>query len=156
MKLRDEVIEALRREGFRVDPAKPWVTPKPVEDCRILVSVNRVEAVQGAMYRYLGLDEEEREMYGMALTAEITLSLLSPKALGGEGGEQFAQQTAGVLLGGIEGMPLKSILWGETGYDPVRDCFMTELRLTANVMARAVKEEEIIRLERFEFRPNYE
>lgn len=156
MNLRDEVIKHLVEAGFDARPARPWVTPRPVEACTILVAVSRMEAVQGAMYRYLGLDEEDRELYGMALTAEIKLSLLSPKAQGGEGGEQFAEQVAAALLRGIQGMPLRNVLWGETGYDPVRDSFVTELRLTAGVMARALKEEEMIRLERFEFRPNYE
>lgn len=156
MKLRDKVIEALTAEGFDARPAKPWVTPRPVESCMILAAVRRVEAVQGAMYRYMGLDDGDREMYGMALTAEITLTLLSPKSQGGEGGELFAGQVAAALMQGIGEMPLKNILWGETCYDPLRDSFMTQVQVTVNVLARAVKEEETIRLERFEFRPNYE
>lgn len=156
MKLRDSVIDALSGAGFQAQPAKPWVTPRPVEENTILAAVSRVEAVQGAMYRYLGLDEEDREQYGMALTAEIKLCLLTPKSQGGEAGEAFAGAVTAALLEGIEGLPLKNLLWGETRYDPVRDSFLTELCVALNVVAKARKEEEVIRLERFEFRPNFE
>lgn len=156
MKLIDSVISLLREAGIPARAAKPWNSPGPVVENTLHAAVSRVRAVQGAMYRYLGLDEEDREMYGMALTAGIKLTLLSPKKLGGEGGETFAGNVAEVLMEGIGGIPIKELSWGETQYDPVRDCYVTESFMELNVIARGVKEEEIIHLERFEFRPNFE
>lgn len=156
MKLIDSVVTGLREMGIPAQAAKPWSIPGPVEENTAQAAVKRVKAVQGAMYRYLGLDENDREMYGMALMAEIKLSLLSPKKLGGDGGETFAGTVTGALMEGIDGIPLKELRWEETRYDAVRDCFVTELYVEVNMTARAVKEEEIIRLERFELRPSFE
>lgn len=156
MKLIDSVITGLREMGIPAQRAKPWNIPGPAEENTALAAVSRVKAVQGAIYRYLGMDENDREMYGMALTAEIKLSLLSPKKQGGEAGETFAGTVTAALMEGINGMPLKELRWEETRYDALRDCFVTELYLEVNMIARGVKEEEIIRLERFELRPNYE
>ena len=156
MRLIDSVISLLREAGLPARAAKPWNSPGPVEENTLHVAVSRIRAVQGAMYRYLGLDEEDREMYGMALNAGIKLTLLSPKKQGGEGGETFAGTVAETLMEGIGGLPIKELSWEESRYDANRDCFMTEIFMELNVIARGVKEEEIIYLERFEFRPNYE
>lgn len=155
MGLRDKILEALTGAGFSAQPARPWAVPRPVETNLILVGVSRMEALQGAHYRYLGLDEDGEERYGMALTGEVNLSLLSPKELGGEEGETFAGNVTAALLAGINGLPVEKISWGETRYDAYRDCFLTVMTLKVRVLALAAKQDEEFRLERLELRPSY-
>lgn len=156
MKLRDVALDALKAAGFTAVAAKPWVTPTPVERNTIAVGVKHLEAVQGAVYRYLGLDEMDRECYGMALTAKIGLTLLTPKRAGGQAGEDFADEVMGCLLMGIEGLPVGEISWEQVAYDPVRDSFCSQITVTARVIAKGVKTDTEIRLESLEIRPSYE
>lgn len=156
MKLRDVILDALKAAGFTAVAAKPWVTPRTVEENTIAVGVKSLEAVQGAVYRYLGLDEMERECYGMALTAKIGLSLLTPKRSGGQAGEEFADAVLDSLLLGIEGFPVGEVRWEQPVYDPVRDSFCSEVTVTARVLAKGVKTDTEIRLESLEIRPSYE
>lgn len=156
MKLRDVILDALKASGFTAVAARPWATPRPVEENTIAVGVKSLEAVQGAVYRYLGLDDMDREWYGMALTANIGLSLLTPKYSGGQAGEEFAEEVLDCLLLGIEGFPVGEIHWEMPTYDPVRDSFCSEVTVTARVLAKGVKTDTEIRLESLEIRPSYE
>ena len=155
MKLRDNMIEALTAAGITAQAAKLWKAPRAVEKNTVAVAVTRLRAVQSAMERYLGTDDQGRERYGMALTAEVTLSLLSPKDQGGQGGEDFAEEVVNLLLQGVEGFPVGEIEAGSVNYDPGRDSFLSEVKVTASVMAYGVKEETEIRFEKIVIQPSY-
>lgn len=148
---------ALREAGFEVELSRPWNRADLMEREKICISVKKLTAIQGAAYRYLGTDETGAERYGMALTMEAALTLLSPKENGGSGCEEFLERVLFQLMQGVQGLPVAEISCGDARYDGLRDCFSAEILIQSRVMAYGSKaEEETMDITEFKILPAYQ
>lgn len=86
-------------------------------------------------YQYLGCSASGAECYGVKLTVEFKLSLLTPKSSGGEGAEAFGEQVMDSLLSELGALALSEISLGQAEYDGVRDCFRQSLQAKTSVFA---------------------
>lgn len=148
-KLKQMLLAQLAENGVLTEAGKEWRPGKLVEEKGAFLSLRQATAEQGALCRYLGCDAHGAEVYGMRMEIEFALVLLSPKAGGGAGAEEFAEQVFDGLLNASGNLGLREISCGEAGYDSLRDCFRQEIRAKCLVMAYATKTDEGMCLEEF-------
>lgn len=148
-KLKESLMEALRNAGLTVEAGGLWRMGAPVKQEKVCVQLLKTTAEDGAVHRYLGLDEQERELYGMQLKVEFALVMLTPKTGGGEGAEAFSETVMDLLLSGVTDMPILGIWLEEAVYDGVRDCFSQKIRVETMAMACGAVEDGTLRLEDF-------
>ena len=133
--LKAMIRQALEQEGYQVMDAMPWKNCGIVQEPKICISIKRLSAADGACYKYLGLDENGRERYGMLLKMEAMLTILSPKAGGQKMCQEYLEQVFFSLLRGIPGFPVMALDSTEISYHQVRDCFQTAILAETTVMA---------------------
>lgn len=156
--LKSIIGNALRDAGFHVAEGMPWSRVEFLDREKISVSIKSLSAEQGAIYRYLGLDENGEERYGMALRMETELRLQSPKSAGGAGCETFLERVFLALLSGIQGFPVSELQCGGVRYDSTRDCYRAEIGAACRVLAYGNKQkpEEEITLTGFRIQATYQ
>lgn len=148
---------ALKEAGFSVADGMPWSRIEFLDREKIGISIRGLSAEQGAVYRYLGMDENGQERYGMALKMETELSLQTPKADGGAGCERYLETVLMALLAGVEGFPVGGIQCGAVRYDGTRDCYQADIQVTSRVLAYGNKKpEEEITLQGFRILASYQ
>lgn len=148
-KLKASLMEALRSAGLTVEAGGLWRMGAPVKQEKVCVQILKTTAEDGAAHRYLGLDAQEQELYGMKLTVEFALVMLTPKTGGGEGAEAFAETMLDLLLSGAADMPIYGMTLEGAAYDETRDCFSQRLRVETSVMAIGAVNDGTLQLENF-------
>lgn len=153
-KLRKLLEETLRAGGLPVETGSLWRMGAPVKQGKVCVRLLRAEGEAGAVYHYLGTDEQGQEKYGMRLTVEFALVTLSPKHEGGEGAEAFGERVLELLLAAAGSIPVLRIEVEEAAYDSVRDCFTQRLRVKTAVLVCGTVEDGAMALEGFRLTAN--
>lgn len=151
-KLKLRLMEALREAGVTLEEGGAWKLGGMVSEEQAYLSLARIRAAQAGAFGYLGMDQEQREIYGMELTVEMRLSLLSPKAGGIPGAERYGEMMLGGLLGCAGQLYLEEISCQSPEYDGTRDCYRQEILVKTRALAQGIREEEQFLVEDFRLR----
>lgn len=148
-KLKSRIAEALSTAGLTVEAGGIWRMAVPVKTEKVCLRILKATAEDGAIYRYLGLNDQGEEQYGMKLTVDFGLVMLTPKSGGGDGAEEYAETVMDLLLTGIGSLKILNISLEEAAYDSVRDCFSQEIRMRIMVLACGTVTDSTVQLEDF-------
>lgn len=140
-------MEALKDCGIPVEQASPWQPGTPVKESRAYLDI--LTAKTQGEYQYLGCSATGEECYGVRLTVEFRLRLLTPKSFGGEGAEAFGEKVLDGLLSALGALALSEISLGQTEYDGLRDCFLQTVQAQTRVFAWGSAEESYPLLSQF-------
>ncbi len=154
-KLKDILVQALTDAGFRAQAGGLWRMGEPLKEPKVAVSLRRAQVEQGAVWGYLGMDEQGEERYGVGLTVVFLLTILSPKSGGVPEAEALSQRVMEQLLYGQTGVAIRSMVLDQAEYDSVRDCVSQNIQVETGVLAWGQKQEAVFRVEDFRFRSQF-
>ena len=151
-RMKKAVLAALRQAGYQAEAGLAWRRGSPLEREKICVCIQRVQTIENAVSCYQGTDDQGQERFAVELELELSLKLLTPREVGGEGCEQFGQMVFGQLLTGVDGFPVESVAMGESSYDSVRDCFTAEIRTVSRVVTYVARTDSSTLIEDIEIK----
>ena len=152
LELKEKLRQILQDAGISADNSGNWKLGDLLLENHAYISLRQVTAEQGAMYRYLGCDEDGSEIYGMLLTVKFAVVLLTPKAYGGYGAEEFAEEAMNAILMASGQLGARDVVCSEAGYDSLRDCFRQEILVESRVLAYGTETDSGILLTGFRIR----
>ena len=126
--VRDAVLEALRRAGVAAVPAFEGAAkryPGAVAAVDVAVGAGRAAGLGGYLGRRGDAEQGlDREVYGMQLETEITLSVRAERAAECETAMETAAQT--LLRGLPSGLRLEKMSWSGIAWDRTTGMFVRE------------------------------
>lgn len=130
------VLTALEEAGIPAMKRLPSPMMPRLTGPRAAVGFESIKAAQGAAYDYLGTEETEEygqvERYGRRMEAVLLVRVFAPD------GAEVGDKVALALARGFDGVTVKDISAKMAGFDPVADCFVTEVRAEISAYLYAV------------------
>ena len=109
------------------------------------VGLKAAKASDGTMFSYLGKtvrNEEELELYGRELEAEIFLETFCPRRLGAENCMQQTNAIVQLLSEPVNGVSLTEFTVGGCGFDELADAFTMTVTADVRAYLYALSEED--------------
>ena len=122
VELTEAFVAALTAAQIHARSARPAELAPRLKHSAVAVGVKTLESTPGGFSAYLGI-QDGREVYGMRLKATVSLDVMSPTATGAEACRREADRVSDVLLRGVVGVSIRSLIAHDPAYDPTEDCF---------------------------------
>lgn len=137
------VLTALEEAGIPAIERLPGGVMPRLTAPRAAVGLESIKAAPGAAYDYLGTeytdDRGDVERYGRRMDAVLLVRVFAPQ------GSEVGSKVCMVLAGGFPGVTVKEISASMAEFDPVADCFVTQVRaeVSAYLYAQSDSDEEL-------------
>lgn len=136
------VLTALEEAGIPAIRRLPGGSMPRLTGPRAAVGLESIKAAPGAAYDYLGTEYSDEfgdvERYGRKMDAVLLVRVFAPD------GASVSSRVCTVLMGGFDGVTVKDISASMAEFDPVADCFVTEVRadVSAYLYAQSASDED--------------
>lgn len=138
----EQMVQALNLAGLHAIAAMPKTVAPRLTAPVVAVETAGASCTQAGMYRYLGMAEDGREMYGRRLEAVLRLEIFSPKAAAGDGVRKAVGQVMNVLLDGIPALSMGEITVEESSFNTACDCFTCAVRVPVSALVYATASDD--------------
>lgn len=128
-------MNALRAAGLTAVKAFPAGAMPELMAAVTAVGLKRARGSHRAVYEYLGIQEEPNgtltPLYGRPLEAELLLTVLAPRRLGGQGAMAEAERVTALIAGPVPGVHLEAFTVEGPELDGKSDCYRCTVTVTA-------------------------